>query len=93
MAAKTVFERSLGIWEGTYRVLDRDGKVLDQHQSRLEIFADGARRGSRNIYTWADGRTVTFKFSGEYRDGRTYLESDRIKGFMEEVADDCIVLT
>jgi hypothetical protein len=93
MVEKTAFERSLGVWEGVYNLLDIDGKLLDRHKSRLEVYGEGTRRGSRNIYDWDDGRREVYTFWGEYLgNGVTELESERIKGEFTEIGD-VIVLT
>lgn len=88
-----VFKRHLGVWEGTYTLLDRDGRKLDHHKSRLEIGRNGKDYFQRNIYTWDDGRTQTLEFPGTFKDGRLWFDSPRLKGDAVEVGNDIIVLT
>lgn len=94
--AMPVLVRHEGEWEGTYLLVDDQGKILDQHASHLTC--SFPRDGSAdyfqiNRYRWADGRTEEHRFPGQYRDGRVYFDSDRIYGYCWEVDDLTVILT
>jgi hypothetical protein len=93
MSDESAFRRSIGVWEGTYTLMDRQGNILDDHASRIEIRQEGNRRFQRNVYTWSDGRTASYEFQSEFRDGKYYIESPRLKGVVHGVGDDVVVLT
>lgn len=90
-----VFDKMLGVWEGTYTLLDIKGSLLDHHRSRLEIYRDGDKLCSRNIYTWEDGRSLMLPFSSmriNEEGNQFYVQSDRLDGVMQEVGNDIIIL-
>ncbi len=87
-----VFERHMGVWEGTYNLLDCEGKLLYTHQSRLEIGRKGTEYFQRNIYTWPDGKVESNEYPGKFADGRLWLDIPRLKGSAVEVGTDDIVL-
>lgn len=93
MADFPVFERHMGVWEGTYTLLDAEGEVIYRHKSRLEIQHKGSEYFQRNIYTWPDGKVETYEFAGEFREGRLWLDVPRLRGSAVEVGDNDIVLT
>jgi hypothetical protein len=83
--------RHEGVWEGVYRYYDADGKLFDEHQSRLICrFPDNEEFAYRqsNHYTWADGRTETRHFPATYRDGRIYWDNELIIGWATEAKFD-----
>ncbi len=88
-----VLQRHMGIWEGTYTLLDPSGKLLDQHKSRLEIQRNGSKYFQRNIYTWEDGRSESIDFPGELHDGRLWFETPRLSGSAVEADENVIILT
>lgn len=88
-----VLSRHLGAWEGTYTLMDVNGKILDHHKSRIEIRYDGVRYFQRNIYTWEDGRVENLEFPGDLRDGRLWFDTPRLIGSFMEVGTDDGVLT
>lgn len=54
------FARHEGVWEGTYRHYDGEGRQVDEHRSRLVCrIPDGGDFDylQTNHYAWADGRT------------------------------------
>ncbi len=88
-----VFRRHHGLWEGTYSLLDLNGRLLDRHQSRLQcdIKADGSYF-QRNTYTWPDGKHEVFEFPGAFRDGALHFDTPRLKGRSLECTGDIIIL-
>ncbi len=93
MADFPIFERHMGAWEGTYTLIDTEGKILYQHKSRLEIRRNGPEYAQRNIYTWPDGKVETQDFPGKFEDGRLWFDIPRLRGSASEVGNDDIVLT
>lgn len=90
-----LLSRHEGTWKGTYTFVDRDSKIIDQHESTLECtFPEGGNTPyfQRNSYRWPDGRTEVVEFPGTVKDGKLYFDTDRIDGVCWEVDDRCIVL-
>ena len=85
--AMPLLARQEGVWEGTYRYYDFDGRLVDQHASRLTC---RVTRGEdwdyhqTNEYRWADGRLETREFKGRFRDGRLRFEDGPIEGWAAE---------
>lgn len=76
-----------GVWEGTYRYYDADGRLVDEHASRLTCRVapgDGHDYHQTNLYTWADGRTDTRDFRGRWRDDRLWFDDGPIEGWAAE---------
>lgn len=88
-----VLQRHMGIWEGTYALIDSEGKLLYKHKSRIETSRNGGEYFQRNIYTWDDGKVETFEFPGELRDGRLWFDTPRLTGSAVEVGENDVVLT
>ena len=86
-----------GEWEGVYTHVDRDGKVIDQHRSRLSCrFPAGEEYDYRqvNTYTWPDGRTEVHEFPGRYDGyGRMTFDTDRLRGVTWALDETAIYLT
>ena len=85
-----------GSWEGTYRVIDRNGRTIDSHASRVEC--EFPQTGpyayvQRNRFTWPDGREFRAEFGGELRDGRLWWDTDRFSGYAWTTRDDVVLLT
>jgi hypothetical protein len=72
--------------------MDRQGRILDQHKSRLEIQRQGKSYHQVNTYTWADGKKEVRIFDGEFRDGWLHFNTDRLTGKACEVGKNTIVL-
>lgn len=88
-----LFDKHIGVWEGTYTLLDRrTGEVLDRHKSRLTCSIDGTDWHQTNLYTWDDGRSEEKKFSGKFEDGRLLFDTPRLRGEAVEADEQCIVL-
>lgn len=82
-----------GVWDGIYRHLDADCKLLDEHRSRLFIrFKPDAEfpYHQTNYYTWEDGRTEVHDMPCRYVNGsrEVVFDSPRIKGMVRELSDD-----
>ncbi len=88
-----LFQRHVGVWEGTYSLIDRTtGQILDSHRSRLTCKIDGDDWWQRNEYFWDDGRTETREFGGVFRDGKLLFDTPRLKGEAVEADEKTIVL-
>jgi hypothetical protein len=80
-----------GVWEGFYRYYDAEGKMFDEHRSRLICrFPENGEFPyyQSNHYTWADGRTESRDFPATYKDGRIYWDNELITGWAAEVGID-----
>lgn len=83
--------RHEGVWEGTYRYYNAEGKLVDEHKSRLFCrFPDSGPHPyhQTNHYIWADGRTEVREFPAEYRDKRVWWDNDLIQGWAAELGLD-----
>lgn len=77
-----------GVWEGTYRYVDNDGKTTDVHKAKLvcRFPEDGDHLYHQtNHYTWDDGRTEVRDFPATVKDGRLYWDNDLIQGWAADV--------
>lgn len=93
MSQFPVFARHIGVWEGTYTLIDRKtGEVLDRHKSQLTCSIDGDNWQQKNVYTWDDGRSESKQFAGTFEDGRLVFDTPRLKGEAIEADDVSIVL-
>ena len=88
MADFPVFARHVGVWEGTYTVIDRSGRALDHHKSRLSCAIEGDTWSQTNRYTWEDGREEVRDFPAQWREGRIWFDTELISGWAAEVALD-----
>lgn len=73
-----------GIWLGTYRHIDLQGKTLDFHKSRVEcLFPEhgAAVYIQRNCFTWEDGRCLQVEFPGILKEGRIYWDTETFRGY------------
>ena len=89
--AMPLLARHEGIWEGHYRYLDADGKLVDEHDSRLicRLPETGPYPYHQtNIYRWADGRSETRDFPAVLRDGRLHWDSGQVHGWAVEAPED-----
>ena len=85
-----------GTWEGTYRFVNLEGKVIDQYQSRIEcVFPDDGPwvYVQKNHYAWPDGRVFETGFGGELRGDRIWWDTDRFRGYGWATLDDIVMLT
>ncbi len=78
--------RHEGVWAGTYRIYDANGKLVDEHSSRVvcRFPAEGGYIQT-NSYSWPDGRSVSHNIEADYRDGRIWWDGDIIRGWAGEL--------
>jgi hypothetical protein len=96
IAGMPILKDHIGVWEGEYIHLGKDGEIIDRHASHLNCWIpeDGSSDIVQvNTYTWADGRCEEFTFAGFVRDGICYFDTERIVGEMSQVDELSIVLT
>jgi hypothetical protein len=89
--AMPLLAASEGVWEGQARYFDADGQPIDAHRVRLvcRLPADGPiAYHQTNHYTWDNGRKEIREFPAVFRDGRVWFDTDRIHGWLAEVALD-----
>lgn len=94
-AAMPNMVRHAGEWEGTYRHIDRDGILLDQHHmwTWCEFPDDGPFAYiQHNRLRWDDGRTAEYEFGGVYRNERLYWDTDRFSGYGWETEEGTLML-
>lgn len=85
-----------GIWDGTYRHIDADGTLIDQHRmrTRCEFPTVGEYAYvQHNHLIWPDGREQRLSFGGVFRDDRLYWDTDRFHGTGWETLDNVLMLT
>jgi len=93
MSQFPLFQKHVGVWEGTYTLIDRrTGEVLDRHKSRLTCEIDGVAWQQTNLYTWDDGRTDEKSFAGRFENGTLIFDTPRLRGEAVEADARCIVL-
>jgi len=85
--------RHQGVWEGWYRHVDPEGRIVDAHRSRLlcRFPATGEfPYHQTNIYTWEDGRKEVRDYPCRYVDGSKELRflNELIDGWAREVPID-----
>ncbi len=86
--------RNGGDWYGTYLHLDEAGHVLDRHASHLNpVTTEGSNSYAQtNRYTWADGREVSYTFTGTLKGDRVVYDTERIYGEAWEADADTLIL-
>jgi hypothetical protein len=90
--AYPLFERHMGVWQGTHRVLSATGGILDAFEARVVCQRSRDRYSQTTTRSWPDGRQATSQFSGRFSDGRLLYESARVVGSGIEV-DERNILT
>lgn len=87
--------RHEGTWVGRYQTVDLDGRVVDEHESRVEcVFPDAGpwHYLQRNRFQWSDGRVHEVEFGGVLRDERIFWDVETFSGYAWTTADDVILL-
>ena len=87
--------RHEGEWEGIYRHVDRDGTLIDRHETWTwcEFPTDGPFAYiQHNRLCWEDGRRASYEFGGVFRDGRLVWDTDRFHGYGWETHEGVIML-
>jgi hypothetical protein len=72
-----------GVWEGSYRVVDLDGRPLDEHRSRIEVrfpLSGPAHYTQSNLFTWSDGRQTRGEYPGTCVGGVLVWDNPLIRG-------------
>lgn len=85
-----------GVWVGTYRFVNQDGKLIDEYQSRIEcVFPDDGPfvYVQKNYYEWSDGRVFETEFGGELHGDRIWWDTDRFSGYGWTTYDNIVMLT
>jgi hypothetical protein len=82
-----------GVWDGMYRHVGSDGRLVDEHRSRLicRFPPDGEfPYHQTNIYMWEDGRREVREYRCRYVDGSKELIflNELIDGWAREVPVD-----
>lgn len=73
-----------GVWVGTYRTIDLDGRTIDRHASRVEcLFPESGAHHyvQRNRFIWPDGKTSGVEFGGVLRDDRLFWDTETFSGY------------
>ena len=101
-AKMPLLARHEGVWEGTYRFITPQMKLLDMYDFRINVTFPNEGRGGityrqESFYTWPDGRKNELVFEAEYRDqpsgtGIVGFEG-RIAGKIWELDDRTVYLT
>lgn len=87
--------RHKGVWEGIYRHVDIDGKLIDEHRmtTRCEFPDDGEFAYIQdNHLRWADGREQRHRFGGVFRDGLLWWDIERFSGYAWETREGVLML-
>jgi hypothetical protein len=72
-----------GHWDGVYRHIDADGRLLDQHRTTTwcELPDEGPfSYVQHNRLIWDDGREATYEFGGTLAGNRLVWDTDRFFG-------------
>ena len=84
-----------GWWDGWYRDVDPDGKLLDER--RVKTFCEFPDKGEwhyiqHNWLEWADGRKAEYEFGGKLDGELIRWETDRFSGYGWETHESTIML-
>lgn len=82
-----------GVWEGYYRHLDTEGRIIDAHRSRLLCrFSPEAGEWDyhqTNLYLWDDGKQEVHEFPVTYTPGsKMMVFTGEIDGWAREITED-----
>lgn len=83
-----------GVWVGHCRTIELEGRVLDQHRSRVEVNFpnEGPHYLQINHFTWDDGRTLVVTHPGYFSDGMMRWNTEHIEGAAWQAGERCVVL-
>lgn len=97
MAELRLFPKHTGVWEGMYRRIDAEGKLIGEWKSRLTIrMFDDNKYHQVNQYFWDDGHEEFHDFGVcEFNEkGHLIFENPRISGYSWETGDSvCLTWT
>jgi CpeT/CpcT family (DUF1001)/Domain of unknown function (DUF3598) len=84
--------RLLGVWKGTFRRYDAEGKLTATFPSeiiaRLNNESGVAKYHQTNRYQLPDGKEQVIESFGTVRDGRIWFANERVDGWSMDVAAD-----
>lgn len=84
-----------GLWEGIYRHVDADGRLIDQHSASVccELPDDGQFAYiQHNHFTWPDGREHRAVLPGILRDEKLWWDVETFHGYSWETDDGILLL-
>lgn len=93
--AMPTMHRHEGVWAGVYRHLDAEGRLIDEHRTRVtcRFPADGPfAYVQSNHFTWPDGRELRAELPGVFRDGRLWWDVPTFRGYAWETHDGIVLL-
>lgn len=96
LTAMRSLTRHDGMWEGSYHLIDHEGKTLVFHQSRVEVrFPELVpyHYTQKNHFWWPDGREVGGEDPAVWRDGILQWDNALIRGTAWAVDELSTVLT
>ncbi|CAM3812868.1 hypothetical protein [Rheinheimera salexigens] len=73
-----------GVWRGTYRHIDIEGNIIDEHNSQVEcIFPESGPvvYTQRNKFSWPCGRIYEVEFDGVIREQKIFWDTPTFSGF------------
>lgn len=83
--------QQMGVWDGTFRRYDDTGQLVQTFAStvvqRLEAKQGRWHYSQSNHYRFADGSQQCIEATGELRDGRLHVQSDRLQGWAMDVPE------
>lgn len=84
-----------GVWTGVYTHVDAQGRILDQHDTR--IVCEFPKVGpviyaQHNLFTWSDGKQLRNYLPGTLENGKLWWDTPTFKGYAWETHDDVIML-
>lgn len=94
-AAMPAMLRHEGCWDGWYRDVDLDGRLIDERRvrTRCEFPDEGEFHYlQHNILRWADGREASYDFGGRVDGTRLLWCTDRFTGFGWQTCEDTVML-
>ncbi|QLG45036.1 DUF3598 family protein [Costertonia aggregata] len=90
-----LFPKHAGVWEGTYRRIGADGKLIDQWKSRLTCaMLPGRKYHQVNEYMWDDGfkECLDFGVCPFDDDGNLIFENPRLSGKAWETGNSVVLI-
>ncbi len=84
-----------GLWRGTYRHFDAEGRSVDTHSAEVECLfpTDGPYAYiQKNLFRWDDGREYRATLNGVLRDDKLWWDNDQFHGCAWETDHGLILL-
>ncbi|RJY10394.1 hypothetical protein D6201_12340 [Aurantiacibacter aquimixticola] len=84
-----------GWWDGWYRDVDPDGKLLDER--RVKTWCEFPDEGEwhyvqHNWLNWSDGREARYEFGGRLDGKRLVWKTDRFSGYGWQTCENSLML-